>query len=1440
LPESNEATLLANQIHTALESRNYRLAIDLTEQMRGLPDSLAAASAARTYYPIARQASLMLESFPPEALRVYRGLFDPEVETRFREASAEGDLATLEELFWRYPVASARSDIGRALAVRLLDQDRPVQALEVLRELPVHSSGVGPADAALQVIALARTGAYHAADALLRRLANEVEAAQGTEWSRRVRGLQDWLASERAATAGGGGSGGSLAPTLGAPSAWDRELPPLGNRPPLGQDAVTSAAALLRRLPVYRPVVDGETLVVRCQGTMHAIDTVSLTLRWRVREIQAVEAQRRSEDEVGVRVIGLPFALEELSEAPPLEASELFVDALAHRVVAGRGLVFSVEALRTDERTPAAIGRVIFGNDGDVRYFNELIARDVATGRQVWRAGHEPDSPLFGVAFQDVPLVLGEHLVAAVLRTDALHLCVLAVDDGHLERDFPLVGAPLYLPPTGGTVQLAADEASIYVATGNGVVAALRRDRLLPADDAGVTPAQGRSAWRWASLYSSDAAARRALVEFPPRSPWREYSAEPPVLAEELLIVAPPDAAQVIAFDRFTGEQRWQIPRRRIEFIVGAAAAGLVVGGQSLECLALADGQKLLWRSVPLDVTGRPALCGQRLFVPTATGIVTIDPRTGKLLEEQGDARESDTPVARNAALVQEPGANLVATGEALFAVTPWRISKLLDPTAARRSYEPGLADSARAPASTLGLAWADVLEGDYIAALERLESLAPKDAALAAARDRLLTEVLVGLSRRASGAEGLAWLQRAHQVARAPAAQAQLDLLLGDALEAAGRPEEALQHFRDVILDEHGGRVDPDGRAERTVAVWVLAGRRLHDLLDRVSPEAAGRFRDELSKLADDGAVSDSALRHLRSEFVADPLGPVLARALCQRRLPPEELVNYLPREDDAGWPRAVRRRIHLARWETHVALGMLTEAESDREYWARNLAEADLDGAVAAPATQAAAEAENAELAREVRRLEQAMRKLAQAAGPPLQSDAPLRRQWRLADTELIVDLRRPARSARPWVLARSHERARIQLCSVDLSGLSLRETRDSLTHGPAVEQAAQEGLDRVVSPRIIVGQAQERLAWPAVIHGWRAAVGVAGGLVCVGLGPERGGGERLWEHELREWPEVPRDFERRVVGCAEGVCVLTTDARLRMIDWNDGSLLWERTEHQGRIEQIVGGDGRLFLATSDGSVRVLEAETGNELGSLAPDPGRAHAIDLVAETLIVWYPAKIVGLDPATLETRWQKQETTGGAQHELPERGWVAYFDEGAAAWRLLDARRGEEILAWPELVGWTLEAIAAEGNTVFVAATRVLDSEGNEGEVSHVLMAYDVGERREVWSTSYMSAVPVNETQLTAVDGAIPVLICKPPAGGFDEPEEIPISLWWIDKSSGPVAQPQRVGGRARAQLTYEDRQVACGVYLLATASKLLVQADGEVTAYGTSAAGDRP
>lgn len=1403
LPESNEAMILSSRVEEALATGDFRLAIRLVEQITELPAELVSVPDSRTYYPVWRQAVRLLRQLPPAGVQIYQQLYDGEVSARFETGAAAGDVAALRELFHRYPVSSSWPAIGQELIAQLLDREAFGEAVEVIRELQTAKVPQTPVRRAQWVVALAGIGLHDAAAREFDELAREPALQGNADWELRLGAIRGWLDARRPGAALA--ASGAFEPLLNGAARWNQPLASAEGGFQEDDDALADAAANLRRLPLQQPVCDAGTLVVRLRGMVRAYDALTLVPRWQVKEIaggdeaEALPMAKR-------RMRGWPG--EDFAPQPTLsrDAELLLNEPLRHALAAGRGLVYSIEALASLSFDLANVFVPSFqGVEGPAP--NDLVARELATGRQAWRVrGTDATDPLSGYAFQDAPLVAGERLIVPAVKGGELSLLALNAATGKLERQLMIVGPPTNFPPHGGRCMTVADETTIYVCTGNGVVAAVSRDSFQ---------------WKWAATYPSQGVEPR--LPFLPRSqtPAREFGFDRPVLAQDLLILAPVDSPVILALDRFGGQERWRADRGEFAYLLGTSKHGLIVGGSHVACVDLADGRTIRWRSAPMEAAGRGAVLNERLYLPTRAGLLVLDCASGRIVADNWNA-EQDLPRPL-------PAANLVIAHDAVFAASPGQIEKFPDPAATAARAEEAAAAEHGAERAALARAWLALLEREYNRALALLEELKPGDEGRAAARDRLLSSTLVALSRE-SGETGekLAWLNRALELPLPPDAAAGLAALVGQALEEAGRWDDALQHYQDLLVRGQAGLLqsvrDPDHR----IAGWLHAAGRLNAILPARERAKAGEFADGLAAAAR-ATKSAAALLRVRS-VVSDPVRrAALDQALVLARAAPELAIDWLPEREEPGLPLEERRKLHIERWETHVALGLLEAAKADAQYW-----RAELEGAGVAESQPAESEAESADagVQRRIERIERAARKLEQAADTPFRDN--FRKQWSAADTELIVDLRDPLRSMRSVLLTRDLQKRQIALRDVR-NGSARQEAPDALRAGAAQEVARQTAVLEMIFEGDDPDTQTARRIWPAATWGYRAVLPITGGIACTGLGIERGAGKRLWEFEIADWTEPPPDYSERTVVAAEGVFLAVRKNRVLAVDWYGGQVLWQRDFPGVTILGLTHAGGRLLVVSDTLDIFSMDARYGDDLRRYDAAQATPRAVRGIGELVLIFSEQGVGGYDPATFQPRWFTAGDGFSAVCQISGRDWVGLRARTGGPWRLLDARTGAPAIA-RELADVPDEPVTAaycDGRQLLLATHRQSYGEGTVRHTATVL-AFDAADGALRWQRPVQTFVPINVTQLAAHVEYVPVLILNGSEGTSDRPDLSTLAIRLVRKEDGEALDSRAISRE------FAGRREPGDVYLLVTPTRMIVQAASCLAAYGNSASNPAP
>ncbi|MGE0481983.1 MAG: PQQ-binding-like beta-propeller repeat protein [Phycisphaerae bacterium] len=1409
LPESNEAMILSSRVEDAVKAGDFRLAIRLIEQVTELPAELVVTPATRTYYPVWRQGVRLLRRLPPAGVHLYRQLYDAEVAARLEQAAAESNVEALRELFRRYPIATAWPRIGQELMGLLLDRAGYGEAVEVARELAASGATPSPEREAQLVVALGRILAWDEAERRLAALEEQAAAHARPDWPDRLRDVRRWLERTRGEGPAARESARRFEPLLESELAWDQPLAPIGDAGNFDDDDVLAdAIAQTRRLPLQAPTIAAGALVVRMRGTLWCLDALTLTPRWRVPEIPAESTNLPAKwRPIG----GIGFAAPTIPGDDRLrlsrDARRFIAEPLRHSVAIAFGLVLSVEALQPADAEPDDTP-LTFGRGGDATVPNELVARELSSGRLVWRSGGDAGAPLFGAAIQDAPLAIGDVLVAAVAQGGELRLVALDPPTGQVLRTTTLVGPPTHFPVEGGRCQLIADETTVYVCTGNGVVAAVSQDEFR---------------WKWAAVYPSTLGVHLGMVWWRPQMvAAAESPVDRPLLSADLLVLAPVDSSEIFALDRFTGQERWRVPRAEHAALLGLTATGLVLGGSRLSCVDLSDGRTLRWRSVPLELSGRPTLRGERIFAPTRGGLLVCDARTGR--------------VVRDGCVGRPPGrwttANLVIGSDALFAVAPGGVTRYPDPDATEAACDALRAADEQDIRAALAGAWLRLLAADYPAAIELLDEVTAPDEQFSETRDRLLSMTFVALARdTGEGRAKLDWLRRAASLSLAPEAAARLANLIGATLEEAGLFADALDHYRDVLLASPAALVTESDDPALRRAAWLHAAQRVRRCLEHLP---AGRRAPYLDSLVATRPDADAArLDRARLIVASEPQMAELRRALTLAALRPELAVLTLPAADDVALPPATRRALHLARWETHVALGRLAEAAADRAVWNEIFAGAADAEAASQPATTGGDDDES----RRVERIDRALRKLEQAVEAPF--DEEFGKRWDMPAAELILDPRVNTPSLARTLLVRDLRDRQIALCSTRV-GTQIRKTWDALEQNGRLDRFRERA-----AAEVFLGNSGElvdadRLAWPAAVYGDLAAVPVAGGLVCVGLGPERAGGQRLWELAIPEWDEVSDEFVERCVGGREGFYFASRPTRIALAGLHDGQVRWQRDLATISVARLYLASERLIVVGTGQELLSMSAVFGDDVRRVPAALGTLRAAHVVGDTLVAWTDDALHALDPTTLEPRWTLAIQGVRQWTEVAGRPWIAFRSRSRPGWNVVDVAAGKPVFGEPLATFSDAALFAVDGARLFVATS---PGAGGDGEQRRNLQlaAYDSTTAAELWTTTIDTTVPLNAAQLLAHPDHLPLLLLRRPGNAEGWNDLSSLTIQRVEKSSGAAGRALPVGRHFDSLVRQlEQRRAWCGVTLVATPTRVFVQAAGNIVAYGTAPPASAP
>ena len=467
------------------------------------------------------------------------------------------------------------------------------------------------------------------------------------------------------------------------------------------------------RPPIWQAVSDGQRLFVTCPAGLAALDLATFDFLWQafpkfVRRDPKIDQHRRLVLRQGARIIqrqGQTFTIERDDTGNRLDEFLTRTLFWEHRgeVSTALGLVFVIEQDGTPNEQRPTLDGVMPANahltDEDLSEPNTLRAYEADTGRLAWTKGRgaAPEDPLRYAHFYGTPIVAGANLIVPYLQRHDLVLAVLKAD-GTLVRRVLLGSGRTGMFPMNGTLQPTVFDGTVYVPTGAGRLFALN---------------EYDCSLRWLTKYERTDTIRHlntrgqkfrwgGRLSIPQPDEWLS---SPPIVIGGLVLLAPQDSDRLWAFDQQSGKRKWSFPRRNHRYIVGADERRIVLTGARIETVDLATGHSL-WKSEMLHPTGRPAISGNHVLVPTAKGLIRLDLETG---EPVGKRLSSSKPLG-----------NLFVLDGSLYSVGAEQISKFPDPDQTRALALARLEQNPTDVEAVLRLVWLAMLSKDWSGARAR------------------------------------------------------------------------------------------------------------------------------------------------------------------------------------------------------------------------------------------------------------------------------------------------------------------------------------------------------------------------------------------------------------------------------------------------------------------------------------------------------------------------------------------------------------------------------------------------------------------------------------------------------------------------------------------------------------------------------------------------
>lgn len=1489
LDDSEEAATLLKRANEAAKREDWKLAIDSLQRIIDLPGDHVLRADEGSYEAARRYAQRRLAALPRAGLATYRLLYDGEAETRYRHAVEAHDESALREVVERFLPTSIGERAALTLADWWIDEGRPAAAAGLLRDVRDFRPEPGIAKEALEArlaIAMALSGQPRAAQAIADRwpTTQPADDAMGRRLSaiRHEIGKLPPLQTETIpnawplvmGTPSRNGLMPLVEPSLFDASPWRAALPREAQAP---LSDVYEYQRKARALPVMKPVTDGHIVVVKSEGRLLALDADTFEPLWRSDvslPVRGASPRRqvgfRPANEGGTAV----FAHNARTASMLLDyvgAAVTLSDGMAITVAANADAVAMLGNAVLAQREPRA---AFFGEQ--LFLANSLVAYDLETGRIRWRCrgpgrddgtgsdpSAEPDSQgeaslkelqADAVEFLASPVPIRSGLLVPYRSGSDLFAGVLDPATGTVRRRVYLCGLG------GGAVSAfealhpcVADEVA-YIPTGRGVLLAL-----------------DTMTWsiRWAVRYEGqtshprsasgrddiDAAAARASAE--------HWLCTPPIAAGGVVLLAPPDADFLYAFDRSRGRLLWRTPRGDHLYVLGADARSVWLVGPSVTRIDLETGRSAWTHPAGLP-TGRGAISGDRLYLPTVERLIVLDATSGTRIAEL------DLP-ADNV-----PFGNLLCGNDSMYSCGLRELRRFPD---MKRSYASAQSAHRKDPsnaAAAIRLASLEMLReqpSQALAALEHVRIDADGKRARDARRANQVAHIRVEAMLALAAAPGTdankvdELLQAARQTARSASDSVRAGMAAAEQLRKSGRSAQAYRQYVEIALPPRTGRLADraGGPGDSTLIrpapgdilmesspgvrrpARLVVADRLAAIEKELNPEEQRAITAWLQDMLDAAVHADGEADMPRIRFLAEAglPGDIGARAALQLGIRAQREERN---EEAEHWLRDVARRhslpaqaaeatvrlasIYLAPDELHMPLSAQHELQrvekefADVPIPAAATAEPVRADAGGAPSPITAGRMITGRQAAEIlrRRIDARILACHRAAAEPVRLGAP----GPVAFLTAFPDCRPLSlRGPRPEPLAET------LLLLNGWSEVRAHSTQDGRLLWPATlrlidESAPPISQQATVQFFVAGGSAMPVVPRPfAVNDGQTVIVNSPRGLHAIGLAT----GLRLWSRPYLPAADATTASDAFLSADAGGLLSLDADGTLAMCRTIDGdSVSWQRD-----TAAFAGGDWAAVRLRGDyavgvgrelSRVSVFRAGDGRHLGDMEfhqPAGKGDRRLSLAMFDEVVCGPAGPSEVAARELSApgveRWrlrcdedgQPLAVTGLFKPQADilgigcERGIVKLVDPTNGT-VLLSARTG--------MAGSAIfEGAVTDGVLCLYGATR--------GEKpSFRIAAVDARDGRRLWQrdpepgefwSQHQYAYPLDNSLLRASSNAIPVARLLRPADGnaspatpFDSPAARPawIELSILDKRTGrPIGEPRRVQAPGPEALT---------------------------------------
>lgn len=880
IPESAPIANLFKRVEEGTDREDWKYVVDSLQRIVNDPQDALIETEEGVYQSARHRAEEVLCSLPGPALEAYRLLQDGRAKNLFDHAQATHDRSQMRKVLNRFFATSYGDQAAYHLALWLTDEGQPSRAVSVLsRILHEYPQSDIPRWRLLARLALAQAASGQTLAALetIEELKDTLgadhmpgESPTETVSLDRLRSYvndrQDRTAPKRAPVDWPGIMGPqsnglmpSVTPSLAIVMPWKVELTP-GSMIRWPQDVVPFLDDR-RRLPVPHAIADGQTLYVKSDRQVVAIELESFEEVWTAQDSVQGVLERRYRG--SLRDPSRGGSARERALAAALS------DYVGGSVSYAHGMVFTIDrqgdGITSDADGIAIVNRRQSGRGtSDFQLANRLAALDPTNGAVLWRRGRtfDTDDPLGRVEFLSPPVGVGPYLLCCGRSNRDLHAYILDPRGGALVKSVLLCTISDEDVETLPAQYPVVAEGTAYIPTGQGLLFALN------VDDHSL---------EWASTYMNvDAEIKSGRIRSHAQA--AGWLSTPPVIAGPLVLLAPTDGARLYGFDRTNGELVFQTVQHPFaRYMISADARSAWVGGQELCKIDLSTGETV-WQLDTPQSTGRCAHSGDVIYVPTGEGLLAVDAVSGTTLPE-GIHAEQGPPLG-----------NLLCFQGALYSVEVNQVRKFPD---LEQAYPKTLAahrvDPSRAGLA-IRLAWLETIRNRPTAVLDALSRVklsgSIDDQRRAENISHLRVKALIALSQSDTAAPraALDYLERAVGETVRPEDKLIARIALSDQLARMENFKRAYQTLWDLALSPVARGMMSEEPSLKRRSLGVIA-ERMATVAGRLMPDERAALRAGIEESLRTAAAA------LHGESDDDPTGAIDRLQLIAEINPPGEL---------------------------------------------------------------------------------------------------------------------------------------------------------------------------------------------------------------------------------------------------------------------------------------------------------------------------------------------------------------------------------------------------------------------------------------------------------------------------------------------------------------------------------------------------------------------